>query len=131
MDVRGNVIQVPRDLAPIGIRGIPVGDLQSDEHPEDDDHEVDGDGGPALLADVLDDAAENHGRRPASGARTWVASRCCALMYWRMRGVASEGRLRGDAFTCGPFGTPGRGYRTCRELSSCSRGNERKTTCSA
>ncbi|MBK7903322.1 MAG: hypothetical protein IPJ97_10560 [Proteobacteria bacterium] len=45
----------------IGARFVPVVDLQTDEHANDDDQEIERNRGPFLLAYMSDDAAQNHG----------------------------------------------------------------------
>jgi hypothetical protein len=41
-------------------RAVPVRHLDADEHAHHHDHEIDADRGPFLLADMLDDAAQDH-----------------------------------------------------------------------
>ena len=64
-DVGADVLRESGDLCrlahAIGARLIPVVDLQTDEHADDDDYEVDRDRRPFLLAEMPDDAAQDHG----------------------------------------------------------------------
>src|SRR5487761_2110343 len=50
-----------RGLLVVGAFLIPVRRLHADEHAEHDDRQVDDDGSPMLVLDVLDDAAQFHG----------------------------------------------------------------------
>ena len=72
-----------RTVLPVG---IPVRDLDADEHAGDDDDEVDRDGSPFLLAEMGNDATENHGAAHCSrDSARWSASLRNAFISFKCR----------------------------------------------